>query len=83
MRKILQELVKEMVVREIPLDLAVREFEAVYLREAISQNGGNFSATAKQLGIHRNTLSRKVGQQSDFLRYHSVTCPEAPAGTMA
>ena len=79
MRNILQELVKEMVIREIPLDLAKRELEAAYLREAVSRNGGNLSATAKQLGMHRNTLTRKVGQQSDFMRYNDVSRPDASA----
>ena len=79
MRNILQELVREIVIREIPLDLAKRELEAAYLREAVSRNGGNFSATAKQLGMHRNTLTRKVGQQSDFMRYNGVSRPDASA----
>jgi DNA-binding PucR family transcriptional regulator len=79
MREKLQELITEMFVKEIPFDLAKREFEAIYLREIIARNGGNFSATAKQLGIHRNTLSRKIGHHSDFMRYHYLSRPDASA----
>lgn len=71
MRKRLQELIKEMVVKEIPLDLAKREFETLFLQELISKNGGNLSATAKRIGIHRNTLSRKVGHISSTMSYHN------------
>jgi len=65
MRTDLQKLVAEMVQKEIPLALAKREFETAFLREILSRNGGNFSVTAKQVGIHRNTLYRKIGQYSD------------------
>ncbi|MDR1840517.1 MAG: helix-turn-helix domain-containing protein [Holophagales bacterium] len=77
MRVKLQELVIEMVQREIPLNLAKREFENAFLREVISRHGGNCSAAARQLGMHRNTLSKKIGQQSDVLRYHKMSCPDA------
>jgi ActR/RegA family two-component response regulator len=70
MHKKLHELVKEMVEKEIPLELAKRKFEAEYLEEVISRNGGNFSAAAKQLGMHRNTLSKKIGQKPSSMRYH-------------
>lgn len=79
MRKRLTELIREMVLMEIPIDLAKREFEAIFLQELISRNGGNFSATAKQIGIHRNTLSRKVGQYPGSLGYHKMTSPDASA----
>jgi ActR/RegA family two-component response regulator len=68
----LQELVAEMVTKEIPLGLALREFEAAYLVEVISRNGGNHSAAARQLGMHRNTLSRKAGQRLASLSYNNI-----------
>ncbi|MCL1907756.1 MAG: hypothetical protein FWG12_00120 [Holophagaceae bacterium] len=71
MRKRLKELIEEMVIKEIPLNLAKREFESLFLQELISKNGGNLSATAKQIGIHRNTLSRKVGHYSGQVGYHN------------
>ena len=81
MRKMLYELATEMVAKEIPLDMAVREFEAAYLIEAVSKNGGNCSATARQLGIHRNTLSRKIGPRSkDNMSYNGASCQGASVG---
>ena len=71
MREQMKQLVAELVVREIPLDVAMKEFEASFLREAISKNGGNISVTARQLGIHRNTLSRKVGQHPLAVSCHN------------
>jgi DNA-binding NtrC family response regulator len=82
MRSELQKLVGEMVQKEIPLALAKREFEMAFLREILSRNGGNFSVTAKQVGIHRNTLYRKIGQYSDQVRYPDVSCHDASAGSV-
>jgi len=83
MRTKLQTLVTEMVKKEIPLVLAKREFEAVFLMEMLSRNGGNYSLTAKQAGMHRNTLYRKVAQYLKSMGYDEVICPDALAGPMA
>ncbi|MDR2697052.1 MAG: hypothetical protein LBB40_01085 [Holophagales bacterium] len=82
MRSELQKLVTEMVQKEIPLALAKREFEMAFLREILSRNGGNFSVTAKKVGIHRNTLYRKIGQHSDTMSYTDVSRPDASAGSV-
>jgi len=42
------------------LDEAVNEFEKKFIRRALERANGNQSRAAKVLGIHRNTLSRKV-----------------------
>ena len=42
------------------LDEAVIEFEKKFIRRALERANGNQSRAAKVLGIHRNTLSRKV-----------------------
>jgi DNA-binding NtrC family response regulator len=68
----LQELVAEMVTKGIPLGLALREFETAYIVEVISRNRGNYSSAARQLGMHRNTLSRKAGQRLASMRYNNV-----------
>lgn len=39
---------------------AVVEFEKKFIRKVLEKNNGNQSKAAKALGIHRNTLSRKV-----------------------
>ncbi len=39
---------------------AVSEFEKRYIRKVLEDSQGNQSLAAKALGIHRNTLGRKV-----------------------
>ncbi|MGB0036576.1 MAG: helix-turn-helix domain-containing protein [Candidatus Acidiferrales bacterium] len=58
----LDSLVGMMVERGILLDEAVTEFEKKFIRRALEQANGNQSRAAKVLGIHRNTLSRKVDE---------------------
>ena len=83
MRRELHSLVSKMVKAKIPLEMAMQEFEIAFLREVISSNGGNCSAAARQLGMHRNTLSKKVGQNVEPLRYHDVARPDSSAGPSA
>jgi len=49
-----------MVERGILLDEAVTEFEKKFIKRVLDRANGNQSRAAKVLGIHRNTLSRKV-----------------------
>lgn len=72
MREQLRNLVAEMVRVGIPLDMAKREFERVYLEEVLAAFDGNQSAAARCLGIHRNTLSRKLEEPVPKLRRASL-----------
>ncbi len=74
MRQLLRDLVIEMVQKGIPLEMAKREFERAYLQEVLSGHNGNQSAAARQLGIHRNTLSKKLEPQQPVLRYPEASC---------
>jgi transcriptional regulator with PAS, ATPase and Fis domain len=56
----LESLVAMMVERGILLEEAIVEFEKKFIRRALERANGNQSRAAKLLGIHRNTLSRKV-----------------------
>jgi transcriptional regulator with PAS, ATPase and Fis domain len=56
----LESLVGMMVERGIRLEEAVTEFEKKFIRRVLERLNGNQSRAAKVLGIHRNTLSRKV-----------------------
>jgi DNA-binding NtrC family response regulator len=58
----LEALVGQMVDRGILLEEAVAEFERRFIKQAIEQSGGNQTRAARVLGIHRNTLSRKIGE---------------------
>jgi DNA-binding protein Fis len=57
----LESLIGMMVDRGILLDEAVTEFEKKFIKRVLEGLNGNQSRAAKVLGIHRNTLSRKVG----------------------
>jgi len=53
-------LVEEMVSRGIRFDDASREFERRFISRVLADSDGNLSKAADVLGMHRNTLSRKV-----------------------
>lgn len=74
MRKLLHDLVVEMVGKGIPLDMAKREFERAYLQAVLAEHDGNQSAAARQLGIHRNTLSKKLEPPLASMRYPGAAC---------
>lgn len=56
----LKALVEEMVDRGIRFEDARREFERHYIDRALARADGNLSRAADLLGIHRNTLTRKL-----------------------
>ncbi len=60
MKDQLEHLVGQMVERGILFDEAVAEFEKKFIRTALDAVRGNQSRAARMLGIHRNTLSRKI-----------------------
>lgn len=53
-------LVAEMLDGRILLGEAVREFERVYIETALDRNSNHISKTADALGVHRNTLSKRL-----------------------
>jgi len=57
----LEALVGQMVEKGILFDEAVNEFEKRFIKRALDRSNGNQSRAARLLGIHRNTLSRKIG----------------------
>jgi Fis family transcriptional regulator len=58
----LESLVGMMVERGILLEEAVTEFEKKFIKRALERSNGNQCRAAKFLGIHRNTLSRKISE---------------------
>lgn len=60
MKEQLESLVAAMVERGILLDEGRVEFEKRFIACALERSKGNRGQAAKKLGIHRNTLSRKV-----------------------
>jgi DNA-binding NtrC family response regulator len=60
MRTRLEALIDEMLDGQIMLDEAVAEFEKLYIQKALARHKEHLSRTAATLGIHRNTLSKRV-----------------------
>jgi Fis family transcriptional regulator, factor for inversion stimulation protein len=58
----LESLVGMMVDRGILLEEALTEFEKKFIKRVLEHTQGNQCRAAKVLGIHRNTLSRKISQ---------------------
>ena len=61
MKDQLEALVGRMVESGILFPEAVNEFEKKYIKRVLDRVNGNQSRAAHALGIHRNTLSRKIG----------------------
>ncbi len=62
MREQLEKLIGEMVDKGILYVDAQREFEKRFITRVLARCDGNLSRAAAALGIHRNTLSRKMAE---------------------
>lgn len=60
LRARMESLIEEMLDGQIMLNEALSEFEKLYIQKALTRNDEHFSKTADALGIHRNTLSKRV-----------------------
>ena len=60
LREQLEHLVDEMVTKGIRYDEAQREFEKKFIMQVLAKADGNLCKAADLLGIHRNTLARKM-----------------------
>jgi DNA-binding NtrC family response regulator len=58
----LERLIDEMVEKGIRFPEATREFERRFISKVLANSDGNLSKTADALGVHRNTLSRKIAE---------------------
>ena len=51
---------------DIPLDdntKSLNDLEGNHIKSVLDRNNGNISATARELGLHRRTLQRKLGKR--------------------
>lgn len=62
MRELLEQLVDRMVTGGIRFEDGRREFERRFIERALRETDGHLSETAARLGIHRNTLARKMAE---------------------
>ncbi|HEX6163734.1 MAG TPA: helix-turn-helix domain-containing protein [Vicinamibacterales bacterium] len=60
MHKLLDELVTRMVEKGIHYEDALREFDRRFIAEVVDKSNGNLCKAADTLGVHRNTLARKI-----------------------
>ena len=58
----LERLIEEMVDRGVQFDDAVKEFEKRFIARMLGQCDGSLTKTADALHMHRNTLTRKMGE---------------------
>lgn len=58
----MESLINQMIEHGIYYPDAVGEFEKRFIKKILETSNGNRSKAAKALGIHRNTLSRKVAE---------------------
>lgn len=60
LRTRLAALIDEMLDGQIMLDEAREEFEKLFIQKALARHKNHVSRTAAVLGIHRNTLSKRI-----------------------
>jgi transcriptional regulator with PAS, ATPase and Fis domain len=56
----METLIEEMLDGQIFLNEALTEFEKLYIQKAMERHKEHLTKTADALGIHRNTLSKRV-----------------------
>ena len=62
MKEQLERLVDEMVTKGVRYEDAQREFEKKFIAQVLLKTDGNLCRAAEVLGMHRNTLSRKISE---------------------
>lgn len=62
LRDLLDRLVSAMIDGRITLDEGRRAFESRFIQHVLDAAEGHQGRTADQLGIHRNTLTRKIDE---------------------
>ena len=62
MRDQLDRLIQEMLDKGILYDDARREFEKMFITRALQRSNGNVGDAAGLLGLHRNTVARKMSE---------------------
>jgi DNA-binding NtrC family response regulator len=58
----MEKLVQEMLDKGIVYDDARREFEKMFIARALQRAKGSVGDAAELLGLHRNTVARKMAQ---------------------
>jgi DNA-binding NtrC family response regulator len=78
MRARLEVLIDEMLDGHILLSEALNEFEKLYIKKALSRHNSHLSKTAQALGVHRNTIAKRVAL---YLKQEPASARAAKAGS--
>ena len=62
MRDQLEKLVQDLLDKGVLYDDARREFEKMFITRALQRSRGSVGDAAELLGLHRNTVARKMGE---------------------
>jgi DNA-binding NtrC family response regulator len=73
MKTELEALIEQMITRGILFDEAVREFEKKFILSTLARHNNNLSKAAVALGIHRNTLSKRLLEYQAGANGHAKT----------
>ncbi len=76
MKDQLDALIDQMITSGLHYEDAISEFERRFIKKTLEKNQGNQSRAARALGIHRNTLSRKM---NGFLNSHRPSRKKRPS----
>ena len=68
MRARLEALIDEMLDGHILLAEALNEFEKLYIKKALARNKAHLSKGQQTLGIHRNTIAKRVAHYEKLRR---------------
>jgi transcriptional regulator with PAS, ATPase and Fis domain len=60
LRDRMEKMINELLDGHILLDEAIGEFEKLYILNALARQSDHVSKTADALGIHRNTLAKRI-----------------------
>ncbi|HSR68191.1 MAG TPA: helix-turn-helix domain-containing protein [Acidobacteriota bacterium] len=60
MKQVLEDVIDEMVDKGIYWNEAQEQFEKLFIIKALDVNRGNLSKAARTMGVHRNTLTKKL-----------------------
>ena len=58
----LDKLVTELLDKGVLYDDARKEFEKLFISRALQRSEGNLGNAAEMLGVHRNTIARKISE---------------------
>lgn len=68
MKNHLDALINEMLDGQILLGEALAEFEKVFIEKALERNNNHISNTADVLGVHRNTVAKRIASYNGSMK---------------